>query len=310
MTGIMMLADPSWCAFHTRNSVGDLAVFYASPHKKTRRGHLDPLFCVRPGQTPRSIVAMGRIRAQTVIHQDAAWAKYGRSLGAESEAEWRNQASAVLENSRVTFGGEILGIELVDFQTFLPPVLPSVVGMVDTGWSDKKAVDEVGTARLLRLLKRSHEHLIETPATTELKRQFSELWNGGAPQTPDALRQVQRVIKMYERPSPITRFVKRTRGTTCQLCGDPGFVKRTGGRFCEVHHLFQLSKNPPANCLAPEFLVVLCANCHRRMHYADVGEPTRDGSGWRIRVDGREYHFTTAEPSEARLPKRSGHPNN
>jgi len=43
--------------------------------------------------------------------------------------------------------------------------------------------------------------------------------------------------------------------------------------------------------LAPEYLVVLCATCHRRMHYANVGEPIRDNKGWRVCVDGTEVLF-------------------
>jgi predicted HNH restriction endonuclease len=50
---------------------------------------------------------------------------------------------------------------------------------------------------------------------------------------------------------------------------------RNGRRYCEVHHLFHLSTYPPPECLEPFYLVVLCATCHRRMHYAAVGEPTR-----------------------------------
>ncbi len=126
---------------------------------------------------------------------------------------------------------------------------------------------------------------------TQLKQELAELQS--RPQTPETLREVQRVLKTYERPSPITRYVKRTRGATCQLCGELGFVKRSGMRYCEVHHLFHLSKNPPPKCLGPEYLAVLCATCHRRMHYANVGEPVRDGAGWRVQVDDEEYRFAT-----------------
>jgi 5-methylcytosine-specific restriction endonuclease McrA len=134
-------------------------------------------------------------------------------------------------------------------------------------------------------------HPNDSPEIVQLKRQLEELQSGRQPQTPEMLRKIQRVLKVYERPSSITRYVKRTRGATCQLCGGLGFVKRNGKRYCEVHHLFHLSKNPPPNCLAPEYLVVLCANCHRRMHYADVGEPVPEGNGWRVQVDDTEHRF-------------------
>jgi hypothetical protein len=66
---------------------------------------------------------------------------------------------------------------------------------------------------------------------------------------------------------------------------------RNGQRYCEAHHLFHLSKNPPPECLGPEYLVVLCATCHRRMHYADVGEPVRQGQAWQVRVDDEEVLY-------------------
>jgi hypothetical protein len=127
----------------------------------------------------------------------------------------------------------------------------------------------------------------DSRAIQHFRRQLQELQQSGRPQAPETLRRVQRLLQSYERPSPITRYVKRTRGSTCQLCGDPGFLMRNGRRYCEVHHLFHLSKNPPPACLGPEYLVVLCATCHRRMHYADIGEPVREAEAWRVRVDDK-----------------------
>jgi hypothetical protein len=131
----------------------------------------------------------------------------------------------------------------------------------------------------------------DTSAIQELRRELRELQRSGRPKTPETLKRVQRILKSYERPSAITRYVKRTRGSTCQLCEDPGFVMRNGQRYCEAHHLFHLSKNPPPACLGPEYLVILCAYCHRRMHYADVGEPVRQGQVWCVRVDDEEVLF-------------------
>jgi hypothetical protein len=111
--------------------------------------------------------------------------------------------------------------------------------------------------------------------------------------TAPVLRRVQRMIESYERPSRITNAVKHQRGDTCQMCGQQGFVKRDGGRYCEVHHLFHLAKDPPAECLEPRFLVVVCATCHRRLHYAQVGEPISTSTGWKLLVDEQEIVFQT-----------------
>jgi Domain of unknown function (DUF3883) len=153
MSGIMMLANPDWLAFHERHSIGKLAIFYASPHKRTKREHLDPLFCVHPGKQPRNIIAVGRIQAQVILDQNAAWGNYGPALGASTETEWRKQASAVLENSRNTYGGEMLAIELIDFRFFPTPIAPQSIGLTDTGWGDKKEAGIEASIRLLRLLE-------------------------------------------------------------------------------------------------------------------------------------------------------------
>jgi hypothetical protein len=113
-----------------------------------------------------------------------------------------------------------------------------------------------------------------------------------------SLRKKRRVLEAYERPSWITNRIKRLRGDRCQLCGHPGFLKRDGRRYCEVHHLFHLSDNPPADCLRPSYVVVLCATCHRRLHFANVGLPERVESGWRINVDGEWKVFITEENSK------------
>lgn len=131
----------------------------------------------------------------------------------------------------------------------------------------------------------------DSPEIILLKEELDNLQS--RPQSPVELRKIQRLLETYERPSPITRYMKRARGTTCQLCGELGFMKRNGNRYCEVHHLFHLSKAPPPTCLGPEYIVVLCATCHRRMHYADIGEPIRDGTGWRVRIDETEHRFVT-----------------
>jgi 5-methylcytosine-specific restriction endonuclease McrA len=113
--------------------------------------------------------------------------------------------------------------------------------------------------------------------------------------TPFVLRRIRRILETYERPSVVTNYVKRTRGDSCQVCGRQGFLKRDGSRYCEVHHLFHLANDPPAECLSPEYLVVLCANCHRRMHYADVAIPITTPEGWKVTIDGDEILLRTRQ---------------
>jgi 5-methylcytosine-specific restriction endonuclease McrA len=109
-----------------------------------------------------------------------------------------------------------------------------------------------------------------------------------------ALKRIKRLLETYERPSFITNELKRSRGDQCQLCGTRGFIKRDGKPYCEVHHLFHLAKDPPPDCLSPEYLVVLCANCHRKMHYAEVKLPVAANKGWIVNIDGVDVFFDTS----------------
>jgi 5-methylcytosine-specific restriction endonuclease McrA len=153
--------------------------------------------------------------------------------------------------------------------------------------------------------KRPADQPFEPPEIMTLRAELSALERPQQPKTPETIKKIQKLLKSYERPSSITRYVKQTRGSTCQLCGFRGFRTRKGKLYCEVHHLFHLSNNPPPMCLGPEHLIVLCATCHRRMHYADVGEPRREETGWRVSVDGHQVLFTisrsaTTGPTEGR----------
>lgn len=113
------------------------------------------------------------------------------------------------------------------------------------------------------------------------------------PLVPDRLKVIERVTRSYERLRSVRDFVISTRGTVCQLCGRQGFLKRDGSRYCEVHHLFQLSESPPPECLGSEYVVVLCATCHRRMHFAKVDPPIKSDDGWTVMIDDQKHHFKT-----------------
>ncbi|HEX3555680.1 MAG TPA: HNH endonuclease [Thermoanaerobaculia bacterium] len=251
MSGIMMLADPNWFAYHERNSVGKLAIFYASPHKRTDRKHRDPLFCVRPGKRPRSIVGVGRIQEQLILDQDAAWSKYGKTLGADTESEWRAQASAVLENSRKTYGGQMLAIELDDFRAFTFPLSLEAVGIEDKGWSDKKTTNDEATTVLLRSLNLE-------PSEVSPDEQFPE----------GAVRQI--FVNRYERDSRARKICIARYGPTCVVCKfDFGAVYGPiADGFIHVHHIKPLSEIGREYFVDPvEDLRPVCPNCHAVLHF-------------------------------------------
>jgi hypothetical protein len=250
MAGIMMLSDPRWFAYHERHSVGELAIFYASPHKRTNRKPRDPLFCVLPGKKPRSIAGVGRIQAQRTLDQDMAWAEYGTALGADTELDWRLQASAVLDNSRKTYGGQMLAIELEDFRAFSSPIGMEAVGLEDTGWSDKKTIDEGTTALLLRCLN------IE-PSEVSPDDRF-----------PEGAVQLVRVNR-YERDPRARKLCIARHGPTCVVCNfnfAAVYGPLTDG-FIHVHHIKPLSEIGEEYLVDPiKDLCPVCPNCHAVLH--------------------------------------------
>lgn len=246
----MMLANPDWFGYHELNSVGKLAIFYASPHKRTKRAPLDPLFCIRPGKKPRSIVGVGHVQAQVILDQDAAWGKYGKALGADNESEWRAQASVVLENSRKTYDGQMLAIELIDFQPFSSPVNLDAVGLADSGWSDKKEVVNETANLLLRCLDIEPSEV--SPAEKLLE---------------GATRQV--LVNSYERNRRAKKLCVAHYGSTCVVCNfNFGSVYgQLADGYIHVHHIRPLSEIGQEYFIDPiEDLRPVCPNCHAVLH--------------------------------------------
>lgn len=97
----------------------------------------------------------------------------------------------------------------------------------------------------------------------------------------------------YERPSRLTEHVKKTRGPTCQLCGYPGFQMISGRTYCEVHHIHHVCEMLPGS-LHPDQLIVVCANCHRRLHFARVADPKRIDDGWVLKIDDETFRVSMA----------------
>jgi hypothetical protein len=136
------------------------------------------------------------------------------------------------------------------------------------------------------------QKLPENSLSDSLRKEISSLPGPGRRSNP-IKRKIRRILETYERPSKITNMVKRQRNYICQICAQPGFVKRDGSPYCEVHHMLHLADDPPAECFGEEFLAVLCANCHRRMHYGKISNLTMVEKGWNVRVDGEDVFIQT-----------------
>jgi hypothetical protein len=80
----------------------------------------------------------------------------------------------------------------------------------------------------------------------------------------------QRVVsEQIARPGAITDHLKILHDNTCQICNEKGFVQANGTPYVEAHHIIALHKLLPGSYCSDNIIVV-CANCHRKLHRAKV----------------------------------------
>ncbi len=95
------------------------------------------------------------------------------------------------------------------------------------------------------------------------------------------------VVKLIKRPSALSNAIKEKFGYKCMICKYPGFDKKGGGKYAEVHHMIELSKEAPKTLQSWNLLVV-CPLCHKKLHYANVKIEFLN-PGWRILIEGKEF---------------------
>ncbi len=71
--------------------------------------------------------------------------------------------------------------------------------------------------------------------------------------TPEFTKNVVNIIK---RPSLLSNSIKEKYGYKCMICEYPGFLKKNGGKYAEVHHMIELNENAPKTLQSWNLLVV------------------------------------------------------
>ena len=89
----------------------------------------------------------------------------------------------------------------------------------------------------------------------------------------------------YERDDALNRLIKELRGSACQICGG-SFQLKSGGAYCEVHHLEHLAR---AGLDVSNNMIVLCAQHHRQFHYGEVRILEHTSAFITVEVDGVKY---------------------
>lgn len=91
--------------------------------------------------------------------------------------------------------------------------------------------------------------------------------------------------KRYERDSKLSKLLKELRGYKCQICGYT-FETINGGHYSECHHLEALSHK---GLDVSKNMLVVCANCHRKMHYGRVRILEHNDSHIVVELDGESH---------------------
>ncbi len=99
------------------------------------------------------------------------------------------------------------------------------------------------------------------------------------------------VVTLVKRNVLLSDRLKRLYGGRCQICRST-FKKRDGENYSESHHVVPLGKRG-ADRLSN--IVILCANCHRKMHYAEVRHLPPAGYRQYVMINGEtvEIHYST-----------------
>lgn len=75
----------------------------------------------------------------------------------------------------------------------------------------------------------------------------------------------RRTGRAYKRDRKIREAILAQARGKCECCGEVGFETEDGSKYLETHHIIEVSARGPDSI---DNLVAICANCHRKAHYA------------------------------------------
>jgi hypothetical protein len=118
---------------------------------------------------------------------------------------------------------------------------------------------------------------LPTADSDELEKRVAALLNVPNLEKPEGVNHPERreqKLSVHERDPKVKAWIIKNANGKCECCGVDGFIKEDGNIFLEVHHLRLLAENGSDTL---QNAVALCANCHRKLHYAKNKEEMRKG---------------------------------
>jgi len=126
---------------------------------------------------------------------------------------------------------------------------------------------------------------IELPHLKAHIARFNDVYRNATP------RKRITLSNQIARPNAITDYLKQIQNYTCQICGELGFLQTNGKRYVETHHIIELHKFIPGSYCSDN-VVVVCANCHKKLHYARVEYLEVNERRIVLKINDNEYQFT------------------
>jgi 5-methylcytosine-specific restriction protein A len=110
----------------------------------------------------------------------------------------------------------------------------------------------------------------------ELEKRVAALLDDPNLEKPEGVKKPERkeqTLSVYKRDPKVVAWIIKNAQGKCECCGDDGFIKNDESIFLEVHHLRLLAENGSDTT---QNAIALCANCHRKLHYAKNKEEMRE----------------------------------
>jgi len=210
----------------------------------------------------RRVVGWGTVREYVRLSAQEAWSRFGFGNGANSldeKLQRLNSFSSSSVRSPVS-PTTVIGNTIVDDVVWLDDpleiesigihVAPQIVrGRSITDGEEQDLLGDYAE----NVSDRARQNIIN-----QLNQQYRD--------SPTNKR--RQISNRIERNPLLVKLLKQLHPNQCQLCGNAFFWKRGHQKkYSEVHHIRELSvggTDAADNC------IVLCANCHRKMHHGDV----------------------------------------
>jgi hypothetical protein len=254
-----------WASFLRDEGLTDNVNFWSprpKPLLRTLPGNLMFFFSKVPPENKRKVVGWGTVveyKQDTVGH---AWETNGQGNGANSLEEQIERLNSMVHDGKTIDVTSKIGANIIDDITWLEtPIDITSIGIYVAPSAVRGRKLSAEESR--RILESAFVKHPGSPGA--LMAELARL-NGQYAESPPKRKLI--ISNQIERNPLIIAKLKSLHRSQCQLCKGAFFFKRgRRSRYSEVHHIRELCKggtDTTDNCL------VLCANCHRQMHYGDL----------------------------------------